>query len=155
MMKRDSISVVTKSRGAFTLLEILLVLGILALLTAIVVPSLMNNQKKGMIRATEATIAGVDSSLKMYAAEHQGEYPEGSQDEVFALLLDPGKQDDGRPRAPYIERFPKDAWDQSLFYEFPTTKHARTERPAIWSAGPNRKNEFGHGDDVVNWEVSE
>ena len=52
----------------------------------------------------------------------------------------------------YVDKVPRDAWDQPLFYESPNTKVTDTDRPAIWSSGPNRQNENGEGDDVNNWK---
>ena len=62
-----------------------------------------------------------------------------------------------RPNATVIAQLdrmgvPRDAWDQPLFYESPNTKVTDTDRPAIWSSGPNRQNENGEGDDVNNWK---
>ncbi|MDA1052673.1 MAG: type II secretion system protein GspG [Planctomycetota bacterium] len=140
-----------RSRG-FTLLEVLLVLGILVLLAAIVTPSLFNRQRKAMIRTTQISIAGLEGALRLYAAEHEGEYPVGSPAEVFALLMNPGNGDDGRVITPYVEKLPVDAWGQTLYYEFPTSRHRRAVKPAIWSAGPDQKNDNGAHDDINNWD---
>ena len=120
----------------FTLLEVLLVLGILILLAAIVTPSLFNRQRKAMIRTTKISITGLEGALKLYAAEHEGEYPDGSPKEVFDLLMDPGTGEDGHEITPYVEELPTDAWGQTLHYEFPTNRHRRADKPAIWSSGP-------------------
>jgi general secretion pathway protein G len=52
---------------------------------------------------------------------------------------------------PYLEETPKDAWGEPLYYEYPSTKGTKGEKPAIWSSGPNRQNEEGAGDDINNW----
>lgn len=140
-----------RPRG-FTLLEVLLVLGILILLAAIITPSLFNRQRKAMIRVTRISIAGLEGALRLYAADHDGEYPTGTADEVFDLLMYPGKGEDGREITPYIDERPTDGWGQTLYYEFPTTRHARADKPAIWSAGPNEKNDQGAQDDINNWD---
>ena len=142
---------VKRSRG-FTLLEVLLVLGILILLAAIVTPSLFNRQRKAMIRVTRISIVGLEGALKLYAAEHDGEYPTGSPDEVFELLLNPGKGEGGRDITPYVEEWPTDGWGQALHYEYPTSRHRGAVKPAIWSAGPNEENDNGAEDDVNNWD---
>ena len=137
---------------AFTLLEVLLVLGILILLAAIVTPSLFNRQRKAMIRTTKITITGLEGALRLYAAEHEGEYPDVSAKEVFDLLMNPGSGEDGRAITPYVEQLPTDAWGQTLHYEYPTNRHHRGDKPAIWSSGPNEKNDDGQQDDINNWD---
>lgn len=136
----------------FTLLEVLLVLGILILLAAIITPNLFNRQRKAMTRVTKMSIVGVEGALRLYAAEHDGEYPDGSSTEVFELLMHPGNAEDGRAITPYIDEWPTDGWGQTLYYEYPTSRHRRAVKPAIWSAGPNKKNDNGDQDDITNWE---
>lgn len=139
-------------RHGFTLLEILLVLGILILIAAIVTPSLFNRRRKALIRVTRVSILGLEGALKVYAAEHAGEYPSGSATEVFDALMNPGTGVDGREIAPYLDELPTDGWGQTLHYEFPTTRRTRAGKPAIWSAGPDRKNDEGALDDINNWD---
>ena len=98
-----------KRRSGFTLLEVLLVLAILGVIAAIVVPQLIGRQREALIKASRTSIAGLEGALKLYAAEHDGEYPVGSHDEVFALLTNPGNGSDGRPISPFLEELPRDA----------------------------------------------
>jgi general secretion pathway protein G len=132
-------------------MEVLLVLGILLVLAAIVVPNYLNYQREGMIDATRLTIAGFEGALKLYAAEHEGEYPEGNRDQAYRLLLNPGNGN--LSVSPYLEKPPVDAWDQRLFYEYPNSKVPNANTPAVWSAGPNQRNENGGGDDINNWDT--
>lgn len=138
-------------RRGFTLTEVLLVLAILGVIAAMVVPNLIGQQKVALVRTTKASIKGLEDAIKQYAVSHDGEYPSGSNDTVFAELLNPGQDSDGRTVAPYLEKIPKDAWEQPLFYEYPTSKVPNGIKPAIWSSGSNRQNEDGGGDDVNNW----
>ncbi|HUQ72353.1 MAG TPA: type II secretion system protein GspG [Planctomycetaceae bacterium] len=138
-------------RRGFTLTEVLLVLAILGVIAAMVVPNLIGQQGKANIMASKASIKGLEDAMKQYAVSNDGEFPQGARDEVFALLLNPGQDADGRTVAPYLEKTPKDAWDQPLYYEYPTSKVPNGTRPAIWSSGKNRQNEDGGGDDVNNW----
>jgi len=136
----------------FTLLEVLLVLGILVLIAAIVTPSLFSRQRKALIRVTKASIAGLEAALKLYAAEHEGEYPDGSSAEVFDLLMHPGVGEDGRAITPYLEDPPTDGWGEILYYEYPSNRQRRAGQPAIWSSGPDGKNDRGGQDDINNWD---
>jgi general secretion pathway protein G len=133
-------------------MEMLLVLGILILIAAIVTPALFSRQRRALIRVTRTSIVGLEGALKLYAAEHKGEYPEGSATEVFELLMNPVEGEDGHRLAPYVDDLPADAWEQTLHYQYPSTRHRRTGKPAIWSAGPDRKNDDGDHDDINNWD---
>ncbi|MDZ4688335.1 MAG: type II secretion system protein GspG [Planctomycetaceae bacterium] len=138
-------------RRGFTLTEVLLVLAILGVIAAMVVPNLIGQQKVALVRTSKASIKGLEDAMKQYAVAHDGEFYQGGNDTAFAELLNPGQDADGRTVAPYLEKTPKDAWDNPLYYEYPTSKVANGTRPAIWSSGPNRQNEDGGGDDINNW----
>lgn len=134
------------------MLEVLLVLAILILVAAIVTPSLFSRQRKALIRVTRTSIMGLEGALKLYAAEHAGEYPTGAPADVFQLLTNPGQDEDGRAIAPYLDAPPSDGWGQQLYYEYPTNRPTRGGQPAIWSAGPDEKNDNGGQDDINNWD---
>jgi general secretion pathway protein G len=136
------------SRRGFTLLEVLLVLAILGVIAALVVPEVLGLGRTADIKATRASVAGLEQALKLYAIDHDRRYPQGGQ-EALNTLLEPVDRD-GNPSDPYIERL-NDAWGEMLYYEYPNTKAANSTKPAIWSSGPNRQDENGAGDDINNW----
>ena len=136
-------------RIGFTLLEVLLVLAILGVLAAMVVPQLLGTQQKANVDATRATINSVENSLKMYAIDHDATYPEGNQEALQQLLQPVDRM--GKAMQPYIEKAPTDAWGELLYYQWPNSRVSNAQKPAIWSSGPNRRNEDGSGDDVNNW----
>ena len=133
-----------RRREGFTLLEVLLVLAILGVIAVMVVPQLMGRQQKANIDVTRSSIKGLESALKLYTVDHDGEYPQGDQ-EVLEQLMQPTEETD-----PYVENV-NDAWGEMLFYRYPGTKQDAS-KPDIWSSGPNRKNEDGAGDDINNWD---
>ena len=147
-MKRCASRPASPVRSAFTLLELLIVLAILAALAAMVVPNLLGSQRKANIRTTEASISGLENSLKLYATENAGNYPSGGDDVLEQLLAT--ENDEGEAVDPVLEEMPKDAWGNVLHYEFPNKKTTST-KPAIWSNGPDGVNQQGDGDDVNNW----
>jgi general secretion pathway protein G len=150
--KLNSQTVAGKPRRAgFTLTEVLLVLAILGVIAAMIVPNLIGTQKKAMIDATRMKIKGFEDSVKTYAIANGGEFPQGTREEVIALLTSPSQDADGRSIPPVMESIPKDDWGQPLYYEYPTSKTPNGMKPAIWSSGPNRQNEDGGGDDINNW----
>ncbi|QDT95455.1 type II secretion system protein GspG [Gimesia aquarii] len=140
---------VRQKRHGFTLLEMLIVLGIILVIAAMVVPNLLGSQKKANIKATRASIHNLEQAFKLYAAENNGEYPQGGQEQI-QLLLEPASSD-GQAAEPYIDSQPLDAWGQVFQYEYPNNK-SKSTKPAIWSLGPNQQDENGSGDDVNNWD---
>jgi len=138
-------------RRGFTLTEVLLVLAILGVIAAMVVPNLLGRQREAMVKSSKMSIKSLSDAAKQYAVDHDGEFPPGGRDEVIGLLTNPGADKDGKQISPYLESIPKDAWGEPLYYEYPPTKAPNLQGPAIWSSGPDRKNDDGGGDDVVNW----
>ncbi len=139
-----------KTRRGFTLLEVLLVLAILGVIAAMVVPQLLGRQKQALIDTTRLSVNNLENALKLYAIAHDGEYPQGTQD-ALSVLLEPVDAD-GKSIEPYLEKLPMDPWDQLLFYEYPNQKAPNSTKPAIWSSGPDKKNDDGSGDDINNWD---
>ena len=140
-------------RAGFTLLELLIVLAIIVVIAAMVVPNLIGQQDIAKIQATKAAISGVESSLKMYKAT-RGAYPEGG-DDIIQSLTEPSEFE-GQKMAPALENPPVDAWKQPLHYLWPNTKDERSNfKPAIWSNGPDGKNDDGGGDDINNWTIQQ
>ncbi len=134
-------------RRGFTLTEVLLVLAILGVIAAMVVPNLLGRQKEALIKSTKMSIKAMEDAVKQYAIAHDGEFPAGGREEVIGLLLNPGQDKDGKAISAYLEKTPKDAWDQALYYQY----DSNATKPKIWSSGPNKQNEEGSGDDVNNW----
>jgi general secretion pathway protein G len=141
--------VIPRRRG-FTLLEVLIVLAILGVIAAMVVPRFLTQQQSANIKATQTSIYGLESAVELYAVDNQGEFPQGGQ-EVLELLMQPRTDPTtGRTLGTVLDKPPLDAWGQMLYYEYPNTK-VSVDKPAVWSSGPDRKNDNGSGDDVNNW----
>jgi general secretion pathway protein G len=138
-----------QSRGGFTLLEVLIVLAIIGVIAAMVVPRLVAQQKNANIQVTKQSIKGLQSALEIYAVDHSATFPTGGA-EVLDQLLVASTAPDGRTLEPYLKSKPLDAWQRPLYYEYPNTK-TNLDEPAIWSAGPDGKNDNGGGDDINNW----
>jgi len=137
------------SRGGFTLLEVLIVLAIIGVIAAMVVPRLVSQQRNANIQVTKNSIIGLQKALEIYAVDHSATFPSGGP-EILDQLLVTSTAPDGRTLEPYLKSKPLDAWQRPLYYEYPNTK-INLDEPAIWSAGPDGKNDNGGNDDINNW----
>ena len=64
-----------KSRHGFTLVEMLVVIGIIGILIVALVPVVKQAQVRAKETAVKAQVAGIESSLANYAQNHNGNYP--------------------------------------------------------------------------------
>ena len=131
---------------AFTLVEMLLVLVILATLAAIVYPKLAGRSEQARVTAAVTQIASLSSSLNMFEVDNSY-YPKG-KDGLRALLEKPS--DATNWRGPYLDDkvgLPNDPWGNPYSYEYPS-RHG-TSSYDLSSAGPDGK--MGTEDDINNW----
>jgi len=147
MKKRMSVQ--SRRRGGFTLLEVLLVVGIIALLAAFVVPSFFSTQRGAEIDITSTMVSdggSIAQQLELYRM-HVGTYPE----ELSGLTEKPDDDEKAEKwRGPYINdpKKLKDAWGHDLKYKYPG--EVRENGYDLWSMGPD--GEDGNDDDVTPWE---
>lgn len=143
-------------RSGFTLMEILLVAGILAVLAAFAIPNLIGSANKAKNDLAKAQILKnglIGKALDTYKWD-MGKYPD--TDEGLAALYQPKerKKEDPRYNGPYLEgNFEqlKDPWGQSYRYRSPGEVNAETYD--LWSSGSDQKDDGGKedSDDVKNW----
>ena len=141
-------------RSGFTLVEVLLVLGIIIVIMALVVPNFLGSQQEAMIKACRVKIKGVEKVSELYAVENNGFLLEGSTEEVYEKLMYPVDPVTGRERPPYMTELPIDPWGQPLRYEYSRSggsgnRQTRGNKPSIWSAGPDGDDDTE--DDVTNF----
>lgn len=138
-----------RARKAFTLLEILLVVGLLALLAAFVVPALTGAADSAKIDLARAAIGAngpLSQSIDLYKV-NVGMWPE----ELKYLFEKPGDDDLAEKwRGPYIKDPSgfKDPWGRDFQYD-PEGDH-NPNGIDLWSMGPDGID--GNEDDLTSWE---
>ena len=137
-----------KRRHGFTLIELLLVAGILAVLAAFALPSLMGQATKARIQLAEAAIGRngpIAKALDSYKWD-MGRYPE-TDEGLEALMKRKSEVDDEHYDGPYIENDEiKDPWDNPFEYRSPGEFHE--DSYDLWSHGPKQDDD---SDDIKNW----
>ena len=89
--------------------------------------------------------------MKLYAFEHNEQYPVGTTEQAVKALVEAGTNSaTNQPVEPLLEEWPNDEWDSPLQYEYPSEKPIhQTGKPSIWSVGPDQIDETD--DDMKNW----
>ncbi len=130
--------------GAFTLIELLLVLVILGILAAIVVPKFVGRSEQARIAAAQTTIKNVEVALDAFEIDN-GRFPTSAEG-LKALVEQPSGLDNWK--GPYLKSDPgMDPWKNAFIYKSPGDHN--TEGYDLYSAGPNGQE--GDTDDLVNW----
>jgi general secretion pathway protein G len=135
----------TLRQRAFTLVEMLLVLTILAILAGIVLPKMSGRIPQAKIAAAQTDISAFKTALGMYEVD-TGSFPAG-RNGLAALIQKPNNNVLGW-KGPYLEKdtIPVDPWGKPYVYEFPG-KHNPTSFD-IYSMGPTGQ---GGNDAIGNW----
>jgi general secretion pathway protein G len=102
--------------GAFTLIEVMVVVAILAVLAALIVPKIMSRPDEARVVAARQDISSILQALKLYRLDNL-RYP--STEQGLAALV-------ARPTLPpvpqnwkaggYLERLPRDPWGHPYQY---------------------------------------
>jgi general secretion pathway protein G len=131
-------------RAAFTLVEMLLVLVILAVLAAIVIPKMSGRSQQAKVTAAGTQIKGFETALVMFEAD-TGFYPKS----LDALLNEPSGVQGWK--GPYLKQaIPLDPWGNPYTYTYPGKQNAKGYD--ISSMGPD--GQAGGDDDITNWNAA-
>lgn len=135
-----------KQQG-FTLLELLVVLGIIAMLAGLVGPQVMKHMAEAKVKAAKVQLEDLVQTLDMYKLD-VGSYPTTDQG-LEALIASPeGAQ---RWNGPYLRKskVPLDSWNNEYVYNSPG-EHGKFD---LYSFGADGK-EGGEGEDkdITSWE---
>ena len=140
----------SRSRSAFTLLEVLMVVAIIGLLAAFVVPNLFSAREGATIDLTQALVdSGLNNALNLYKL-HMGNFPGEDEDGLMALVEPPDDEELAKKwRGPYLKAEQlKDSWGNDFIYAFPGDVNEGSYD--LSSAGPD--GDEGSDDDITNWK---
>jgi len=128
---------------AYTLVEMLLVLVILATLAAIVIPKFAGRSRQAKVTAAESQIVNFETALDAFEIDN-GFYP----DDLSALIEQPDGADNWR--GPYMKKgIPNDPWGNAFVFTYPGKNNE--DGYDLQSMGMDGR--VGGDDDVVNWLV--
>jgi general secretion pathway protein G len=135
-MKKEEIKkIVRKAEQGFTLIEIMVVVGIIGLLVAVLIPNVTGKMNEARIASARVQIKNVEEALVSYNMKHGGKYP----DSLDVLTQETDDED------ALLQGGTDDPWGNPLQYE----KRGK-KRPLITSGGPD--GEIGTEDDITNVE---
>lgn len=105
-----------RSRRAFTLIEMLVVILILAILASLIIPRLIGRTDDAKIAKAKSDIATLSSLLQQYRLDND-RYPT-TEEGLEALRTAPS--DAPHWKGPYTDKeIPKDPWDNAYVYQSP------------------------------------
>ena len=134
-----------KNNKGFTLIEILLVVGIIGTLAAMILPHLSGRSEQAKIAVAKVDIgSNIASALKLYELDN-GTFPSTGQS-LDALLKKPSTGPaPSNWNGPYLEKEPVDPWGRRYQYQYPGT-HGKSYD--LFSSGPKENDEKSK---VTNW----
>jgi general secretion pathway protein G len=136
-----------RKQTGFTLLELLVVLGIIAMLAGLVGPQVMKHMGESKVKAAKVQIEDLAQTLDMYKLD-VGSYPTSEQG-LNALIESP----DGAQRwnGPYLRKskVPLDPWQQEYKYTSPG-EHGKFDVSSLGADG--KEGGEGEDQDLNSWE---
>ena len=135
-----------KRDDGYTLLELLVVLTILGLLTALATPYVIRYIESGRVKTARTEVANIGAALDLYKSD-VGQYPTSAQG-LDALVKPPGGVDNWN--GPYLKKIGdiKDPWGHPYNYRSPG-QHGDFD---LYSFGANAKPaNDNEKPEVANW----
>lgn len=138
-----------KKRRGFTLIEIMVVVVIIGLLSALVGPRLMGQSDDAKRKTTFTQIAQLEQVLGLFQLDN-GFYPTTNQG-LEALVKQPTTPPEALnyKSGGYMKKVPKDAWGRDFIYECPG-EHGDFDIISYGADG--QEGGSGNAADITNWE---
>lgn len=132
-MKINSPTSTSRSRSGFTLLEMVIVLGIIAMILGGAIFAMRGIGDAAKLRQVESDFKSFESALAMYKL-NAGSYP-STQQGLMALQNKPSSTPIPRRWVQVMSKIPNDPWGAPYGYRFPGKK--RASEFEMFSKGPD------------------
>lgn len=134
-------------QAGFTLIEMMVVVVVIALLGAMIGPTLFKKVQQAEQTRVAQDIRVIESALKFYRLDNY-RYPTSSQG-LDALISNPGGLDNWS--GPYLEKKPEDPWGEPYQYANPGRRGKEID---IYTLGvDNQEGGEGSNADWGNWNI--
>lgn len=142
--------IVGKRPSAFTLIEVLVVIVVIAILAAVVGPSLFRNVGDARVAAAKTQIETFGTALDAYRLDN-GRYPSSAQG-LGALWQRPTIEPPANWRSPYLRKaVPKDPWGHEYVYVCPGRVNPQSYDLMSYGADGTAGGE-GENADILSWK---
>ncbi len=128
--------------SAFTLLEIMLVVTIIALLLGTAIYKLRGNVEVGRAVAVQSSLQSIQTQLKLY--ESMNGFMPTTEQGLQALVSRPSSEPLPSRWTQLFDEVPKDPWNTEFVYLNPGKRNQNTFD--LYSAGPDRKPDTADDD---------
>lgn len=136
-----------RKSGAFTLIEIMVVVIILGILAATIIPQFVGTTQEAKVSTAKSNIAELESALERYNV-NMDRYP--TTEEGLKALTEAPQGGDSKWRGPYIKLLRPDPWGNQYQYKNPGTH--KSSGFDLWSRGADGVDGGeGDGADIGNW----
>ena len=137
----------SNKQAGFTLIEMMVVVVVIALLGAMIGPTLFKKVQQAEQTRVAQDIRVIESALKFYRLDNY-RYPTQSQG-LEALITNPGGLENWN--GPYLEKVPTDPWGQPYRYNSPGQRGKEVD---IYTLGvDNQEGGEGSNQDWGNWNI--
>ena len=109
-----------RAQRGFTLIELMVVLLIIGVLSALIVPNVLDRLDEGKVTGAKSDINTLVQALKMYKLDNQ-RFPSAEQG-LQALIAKPTASPIPSNWRPYLDKLPQDPWGHPYQYANPGVK---------------------------------
>ncbi|MBL0173063.1 MAG: type II secretion system major pseudopilin GspG [Gemmatimonadaceae bacterium] len=138
------------NRAAFTLIEVLVVIVVIAILATVVAPNLFRNVGDARVATARTQIETFGTALDAYRLDN-GSYPSSAQG-LSALWQRPAIEPPPNWRSPYLRKaVPKDPWGRDYVYAAPGRVNPQSYDLMSYGAD-GRPGGDGENADILSWK---